>query len=234
MGLLKAKWVSDRWWSQTPFNYCDHFGDKVELAKFCIICRKELNKNSRIFDHYEIEKIPTETWVKLNPEIEISLEVKCVEKYGNIKNPSKIPLCNIVNHYGAYVGEIVKNLLSVPKEADIKLIEKSLDCLGHSQHYAPVKIMRAYDSSLSREEMEGDSDSKNSALFAYVAINRNSRALLALSQHKPLAAKRDYFLKMAATSIEICDLIQNEFFPGDELDYEEFGCNYFKDVSFKN
>src|SRR4051812_17660396 len=45
MGVIKPPWVDEEWFLKCPYNYCDHFGDKIELARICKICREELMDN---------------------------------------------------------------------------------------------------------------------------------------------------------------------------------------------
>lgn len=95
-----------------------------------------------------------------------------------------------------------------------------------------AKEMRIDLNNLPEEErldfmMQDLADSKTSAPFAYVAVQRNCRALLALVKRKPLIEWRDEHLKLAKLSLRVSALIKEEFFPLEDLIYEEFGCDDF-------
>lgn len=47
MGVIRPPWVSKKWFDMTPFNYCDHSGDKDKLAAVCKICREEIERIER-------------------------------------------------------------------------------------------------------------------------------------------------------------------------------------------
>jgi len=45
MGIIRPPWISREWFAQGPFNYCDHFGNKLLLATVCKICDDELKRD---------------------------------------------------------------------------------------------------------------------------------------------------------------------------------------------
>lgn len=75
--------------------------------------------------------------------------------------------------------------------------------------------------------MEELADSKTSALFTYMAIERNSRALAALAKHKLLHHLKEKHLKLAAISLELIEIVREEFFPEEKLESKEFGCEEY-------
>jgi hypothetical protein len=126
----------------------------------------------------------------------------------------------------------MKFLEFVPPDTNARLVMKAGDVLSHSRSYAQVKIARALSSrwrERKRDEIE-IADSKTSALFAYLAIDRNRRTLKRLSKYKPLARLRKSFLKMSKISADLLEVIKGEFFPKDEIAEtvsDEFGCDSY-------
>lgn len=57
MGVVIPPWISENWFQQCPFNYCDHFGDYEELMKVCRLCRMAVEEDGRstevYFHHFE-------------------------------------------------------------------------------------------------------------------------------------------------------------------------------------
>ena len=51
--------------------------------------------------------------------------------------------------------------------------------------------------------------------------------MLTLVKHKPLVDLREEHLKFAQLSLRTSDLIKQEFFPLEELEYDEFGYSDF-------
>ena len=237
MGLIKPPWISEKWFKQTPFNYCDHFGDKAALAQVCKICLDEiewqeqcLNEGKDPYDMKVVFKKVIETFATVHAMLQKDLERMGID-VENIPDSPESPapethrIYNVVASYGNQIEKAIQNLQHIPLEADEKLVETALSALAHSRHYAQVKIARAVDS---RIEDRGDPedelhDAKTSALFAFIAVERNSRALLALAGHKPLRELRKNHLRLAKQSIIVSQLIQEEFFPDQELEFEEYG-----------
>ena len=130
------------------------------------------------------------------------------------------------------VEKIINGFKEVPIDVDLKLLGVAIDVFAHSRYYIIAKTVRALHSRFEEEKDPEDDlyDSKTSALFAYMAIERNSRAALALANHKPLKAQKKKMLEFAKRSLEVCEILQKEFFPNDKLVYEEFGCDYFRET----
>jgi len=242
MGVIRPSWISKEWFAQCPFNYCDHFGDKDMLASVCKICKEEIDRLERYRkegkDPYDMKNVfedigkdLAEAMVMLTKkakEMGIDLDNLPDEEDDELSHES-YPIFNTVRKYGDKVEKAIKELEIIPIDADIKLILKAADALSHSRHYIIAKIGRALSS---RQREEKDSlidvqDSKTSAFLAYIAIERNSKALLTLANHKPLKSMKTKHLKLAKLSLDLCELIKDEFFPEEKLEYEEFGYNDF-------
>ena len=140
------------------------------------------------------------------------------------------PIFNVISKYGEKIEKMIKELGVVPIDTDKELIIKAVDVLSHSRHYIIAKVGRALSSKWEelRDPLDDIDDSKTSALFVYTAIERNSRALLALSRHKPLKYLKAKLLKYARLSLDMAQTIREEFFPEDKLKYEEFGYYDFR------
>lgn len=124
---------------------------------------------------------------------------------------------------------VSQKLQVLPIDTDMQLVVKAADAFSHSRHYVIAKIRRAL-SSRWEEAKDPDDDldnSKTSAFLAYVAIERNSKAFLSLAWHKPLKSMRVKHLKLAKLSLNLCEFIKDDFFPNEELEYEEFGYHDF-------
>lgn len=245
MGVIRPPWISKAWFSKCPFNYCDHFGDKEILATVCKICKDELMRN-RLYQNagknpYAIENVFDD--VVQNFQQAIHMIEKDAERLGiDLDNlpeiedeeppsPEKRPLYNVLQGYRKQIQKTIQELQIIPSAADQALVEKTVDVLDHSQLYMIVKIARALHSRLEEKDdpiMQELADSKTSTFFAYIAVKRNGAALLALSKHKPLHTRREVYLKLAAISMEVAAMIQEEFFPDEKLIYEEFGYQGFE------
>lgn len=246
MGVFRPPWISKEWFAKYPFNYCDHFGNQEVLATICKICRDDVQRKKL---YKKAGKDPYD-WNYIFQDLADNLDKvrKMIEKDARLgidlnnlpdeedpaPEPETYPIFNIVRDYGDQVEKIIKNLSAVPIEADMELITKAVDALSHSRNYIIAKTARALDSKYEESGdpiMEDLADSKTSALFAYIAIERNSRALLALAKHKPLSNLKAKHLKFAAVSLEVAQMIQDTFFPKDTLTYEELGCEEY-DICF--
>ena|SRR3990167_4363032 len=238
MGVIKPPWVSQKWFRQCPFNYCDHFGNKQRLAEVCRICQDELEYHARCVregkDPYDMKNVFKEigdNFAKIMAMIQEEAERMGID-LNNLDDdyeeppPSKIyPVYRLIAKYGYQVGSIIKNLSEIPIDADVELVSKAIDVFSHSRHYVIAKISRALSSRWTEEkDTEDDTeDSKTSALFAYMAIERNSRAALALAKHKALKDLKQKHLKFAKLSIELAQIVKREFFPKYKLNFREFG-----------
>lgn len=244
MGVVRPPWISKRWFAQCPFNYCDHFGDKLKLAKICKICKDELVR----LEHYKRAKQDPYDMKNVMKDVADDLAYTMVlvhkqaKRWGidldNLEDvkieeppPETYPIYNTIVKYGKKIEKFLKDFWEVPVETDLELIKTAVDVFGHSRYYIIAKTVRALSSRLEEEKDPEDDleDSKTSAFLAYLAVERNSRAFLALTEHKPLSLQKRKFLNLAKISLVICELIRKEFFPNEKLDYEEFGYDYFKD-----
>lgn len=247
MGVVRPPWISKEWFAKCPFNYCDHFGNKEVLATLCKICKDELQRKEL---YKKAGKDPYE-WKYVFQDIaaDLAQTMRLIHKdakrlgidLDNLpddeeKEPplnESFPIFNLIRKYGDQIEKTIKNLQEVPLDADITLIEKAIDALSHSRHYIIAKTSRALHSRFEEQDdstMEELADSKTSALFVYMAIERNSRALAALAKHKPLRHFKEKHLKFAIGSLEIADMVREEFFPDEKLNYKEFGCEDYDEL----
>jgi hypothetical protein len=244
MGLVRPQWIAKDWFVQCPFNYCDHFGDQEVLATVCKICKEELDRK-KVYqaagkDPYKFEFVLQDLHKNFTQTME--LLQKGANKWGiDLENlpevdeqeppePETYLISNIIWKYRDHVQKTINRLQLVPIETNQRLIEKVIDALAHSRHYIIVKVRRALDSRWGDADdpiLQENHDDKTSALFAYMAIERNSRALLALARHKPLRDVKEKHLKFASVSLEIAEMIREEFFPEFDGKYEEFGCDSY-------
>ena len=242
MGVIKPPWVLEKWFNQTPFNYCDHFGDKEVLASICKICREENERLEKYKkegkDPYDMKNVFEDVGKDLT--LAMAMITKKAKEMGiDLDNiPDEVddepphgsyPVFNTIGKYGDKIEKEIKELEIIPVEADMQLVMKAVDAFSHSRHYIIAKIARALSSRWEEAKDPDDDldDSKTSAFLAYVAIERNSRAFLALSRHKPLKDMRVKHLRHAKLSLNLCELIKEEFFPNEKLEYEEYGYHDF-------
>lgn len=230
-----------------PFNYCDHFGNQEVLATICKICRDDVQRKKLYKkagkDPYDWEYVfqdLADNLVEVHKMIEkdakrLGIDLNNLpDEEDNAPEPETYPIFNIVRDYGDQVEKIIKNLSEVPIDTNIELVTKAVDVLAHSRSYIIAKTARALHSKYEESGdpiMEELADSKTSALFAYMAIERNSRALFALAKHKPLRELKENHLKFAAVSVEVAQMIQDTFFSKDTLTFEELGCEEY-DICF--
>lgn len=146
--------------------------------------------------------------------------------------PKRYSIYRVVEKYGNNIEKIFKDLEYVPKDANLHLLKKAMEVFSHSRYYVQVKVHRALSS---RKQENNDeisqelADSKTSALLAYLAIERNSRTFFRLANHRPLIYIRKKLLRLAKISLELAELIENEFYQDDKFELNEFGCkSYYK------
>lgn len=241
MGVIRPTWVSKSWFDKCPFNYCDHFGNPKLLATICKICKEDLERKRFYekagkdpYDWKYVFKDLAEDLVKVHKLIEkeakrLGIDLNNLENVKESPKPETYSIFNLIRKYGNQVEKMIKNLQIIPVDADLNLVEKAVCVLVHSRYYIIAKIGRALSSRWeeTRDPLDDLDDSKTSALFAYIAIERNSRALIALSRHKPLKDLEGRFLKLAILSLDIAQIIKEEFFPKDKLIYKELGCEEY-------
>ncbi|OGK14244.1 hypothetical protein A3B40_04430 [Candidatus Roizmanbacteria bacterium RIFCSPLOWO2_01_FULL_37_16] len=238
MGIIRPPWISREWFAQGPFNYCDHFGNKLLLATVCKICDDELKRDmlykkagKNPNDWNNVFKDVVESLAKVRKMLEkdakrLGIDLSNLpDDYDEGPEPESYPIYRLIRKYGDRVEKIIKMFEAVPIDADEKLIKKALEALSHSRYYICAKIARTLNSRYEEQKDPEDDlfDSKTSAFFAFIAIERNLRALLALAKHKPLDSLREKLLRFAKISLEMADLIRLEFFPDNKLEYREFG-----------
>ncbi|MDO8570468.1 MAG: hypothetical protein Q7R97_02685 [Candidatus Daviesbacteria bacterium] len=245
MGIVKPPWISNEFFRSCPFNYCDHFGDKEKLAVVCIICKEDVERIEKCKkegkDPYALENVFADvaqnlakTMVMISQQAkEMDIDLTNLPDDEEIKNErfyENDPIFLLIKKYSNQIKKTITNLEIVPIDANVFLVEKAIDALSHSAHYVVAKIGRALNSEL-REATNTtyikSYDNETSAFLAYLAIERNSRALLALAKHKPLIQQRRSYLKLSKTSLELANIIHQEFFPGWELKYQEYGCEEY-------
>lgn len=244
MGVVHPPWVSDKDYKSTPFNYCDHFGDQKELSLECKICKDDIKWREKCTregkdpnDIGEALKEVGKKFALVKEMVQRDAKKRGIDLDASLDEPTKKPpsakrykIYKLICKYGDKIHSVLKDLEEVPSHANIKVILKAIDVLAHSRTYMIVKIARALNS---RWEEQRDSDfavvndSKTSALLAYMAIERNSRALYWLANQKPLSVTRRKYLKLAKISIDLLEIIQDEFFEGIEPEYKEFGCDSY-------
>ena len=242
MGVIKPPWISQGWFRQCSFNYCDHFGDKQSLAEVCKICQEDLERLGKYrkegkdpYDMKNVFKDVSESLAKTTAMIakeakRMGIDLDNLDDDYEEPPPAKnYPIYKLVTKYGNHVERIINNLSEVPIDADIELLSRVVDAFSHSRNYVIAKISRALSSHWEEERDPNDQteDSKTSAFLAYIAIERNSRAALAIARHKPLRDLKQKHLKFAKLSLEVADIIKKQFFPKYKLAYREFGAEEY-------
>lgn len=244
MGVVKPPWITYEWFRQCPFNYCDHFGNKQRLAEVCKICKDELEYEARCLvegkdpnDWGEVFKLIGENLAKAMQLIQeeadrMGIDLSKGDDDFEDPPPAKnYPIYELVNKYGNSVERMMNNLSIVPKDVDMDLFSKALATFSHSRYYVVAKTSRAL-SGRWREERDpiiDSDDAKTSALLAYIAVERNSRAALALAHHRPLSDLKIKHLKFAKLSLETASIIKQHFFSNYKFAYKEFGSEEFDD-----
>lgn len=243
MGVFRPPWISKEWFTKCPFNYCDHFGDQEVLATVCKICKEDVQRKKFYKkagkdpnDWKYVFQDLADNLAKVHKMIEedakrLGIDLNNIpDEEDSVPEPETYPVFLLIRDYGDCFEKIIKNLSAVPIDTNTELVVKAIDVLAHSRGYVIAKTARALHSKYEERDnpiMEELADSKTSALFVYIAIERNSRALLALAKHKPLRELRKEHLKFAAVSLEMMQILQDYFFPEDDLIYEEFGCEEY-------
>lgn len=244
MGVIRPPWISKEWFSKCPFNYCDHFGEKEMLAHVCKICAEDIKRIEKYKkqgrDPYDIKNVVKDMAANFK-KVRIMIE-KDAKRFGIDLNdipddyedeapePESYPIFNLVRRYSNRIQKIIDQLQVIPIDTDLSLVEKVVDVLSHSRHFIIAKTARALNSRFEEQKdpfMEELADSKTAAFFAYVAIERNSRALRALAKHKPLSQQKEKHLKQALISLHMAEMIREDFFKDYDLTYKEFGCEEY-------
>lgn len=241
MGVVKLPWVPEHVFTKLAFNYCDHFGDKKILVRFCKVCREEEERKEKYKragkDPYDLRNVFADIRRDMEKTV-IMLHKKAKEWGVNLNTldddgdeeiePQDFPIYRLVEKYGFLVGENINKIYPVWERHKVKLLKEALEVLGHSRSYVLAKIYRAI---FSKQEEDNDEmlreipDSKTSAFFAYLGIKRNYLIAIKLSQVFEDLTLKEKFLKFADISLELCEQIRREFFPNDALEYKEWGCS---------
>lgn len=113
MGVIKPPWISQEWFRQCPFNYCDHFGDKKRLAEVCKICQEELEYQAKCKkegkDPYDMKNVFQEigdnlakTMVLVRQEAErMGIDLENLDgEYEEPPRPNNNPIYKLVAKYG--------------------------------------------------------------------------------------------------------------------------------------
>jgi len=247
MGVIRPPWVTKSWFTKCPFNYCDHFGDKLVLATLCRICNDEVQRlklykkagkdpndmkevmkdigDSLTHAMYLLHKDAERMGIDLNNLDDIDIEES--------PEPSTYPLFQDTFSYGKALDSLIKKLSNTPilaSNENLFLLEKVIEVLSHARFYMLAKIGRAYSSKWEEDKDPDDDldDAKTSAFLAYIAIKRNEYALKKLIQEGVMRPSDVRLaVQLRRTSEEIAEWIQQEFFPKDKLIYQEFGCNSY-------
>lgn len=237
MGVIRPPWVSKDWFTKCPFNYCDHFGNQELLSSVCKVCKADLERIEKYKKQGKDPQDLKNVFIDIGKNLantmamvtkhakEMGIDLDNLPELPEEPPHESYPIFNTVSSYGKRVERTINELQEIPMDADMELVIKSASALSHSRHYMVAKIGRAVGSRFEEEQDPDDDldDSKTSAFLAYIAIERNSRALISLAKHKPLTYLKEKHLKLAKTSLKLCGAIKEEFFPKDKLIYEEFG-----------
>lgn len=222
------------------------------LQKICRVCNDEVKRLARYkklgLDPYDIGSVIkeiTESFVKMNKSLEKETKKRGIdlsnlpEVVDDDPEPDTYPMFRVVEKYGNHIAKIVLILAKVAeKHPKVMFLKMAVDVLAHSRGYIISKTGRALSSR--REEMmdknlQTNSDAKISTFFAYVAIKRNTLALVAFSYFlktmgiSDLEFRQD-ILKEADISYDVSELLRQEFFPKEQLTYNEIGCEEYEAV----
>lgn len=233
-------WVTEENFIRTPFNYCDHFGDKQTLAKMCKICQDEWEDTEKYRLLGQDPNKPNLIMAKVAKELSAAMrmlseqakeigitlelnekeELEYMKKHDLLRNLREShPVYLSAVQYGKKVREMI-NLLEDTQNNEDHQIHKALQALFHSQFYIQSKVNRALDS-LADDPYD---DSKTSAFLAYVAALRNCYCFLSLADKKKFEAFRPQYLQFSKESLNISKVIHMKFFPNYQPDIEEYGC----------
>ncbi|MBI2613995.1 MAG: hypothetical protein HYW62_04465 [Candidatus Levybacteria bacterium] len=242
MGVIRPPWVSKEWFSQCPFNYCDHFGEKKLLAAICKICKDEI-KRLKLYkragkDPYDMKNVFSDIGKDLAKALamvtkkaqEMGIDIDNLPDEPEPPPHESYPIFIAIEKYAKRVEKSIRELQAVSLGTNFESLIKAINVFSHSRYYIVAKIGRALSSRWeeAKDPQDDLDDSKTSAFLAYIAIDRNSKAFLSLAQQKPLMSMRIKYLKLAELSLSLCELIRDEFFPDDKLEYEEFGYYDFR------
>jgi len=246
MGMIRPPWISKDWFSQCPFNYCDHFGDKKVLAKVSKICKEEAG---RIEKYRKLGKDPY-VWENIFKDVAENFARTMVmlrrdaKRLGidldNIPDRDEeelvhedFPIYRVVYGYGEMVQQLINKLFPLSDKYRLEQLSKTVDVMSHSRLYVVVKTARALNGKYLREDNEISrelADSKTSAFFAYIAIQRNIKSTLALSHQVKNYFQKEKFLEFSLLSQEVAEQLRQEFFPDDNLIYREIGYEEYDQI----
>lgn len=228
MGVVRPPWIDKEWFDKCPYNYCDHFGDEEFLATICKICRDTRNEKMPEIDNNWEPQQTEQSRFRLEKGT-VSEHIDVLEGDDDF-TAAVNKLLSFLARYSNNTQKIINVLWCIPDSQKTELIKKALDVLSHSRHYASVKIRRGYASFLEEQESsisEEISDSKTSAFFAYIAVERNSRVFLALAREGVISPLEDNYFDLADISLNLMDFIQKVFFPREKIKYNDVGCEEY-------
>lgn len=227
MGVIRPPWITVDWFSKCPFNYCDHFGDKKILAVVCKICREDLRRENLYpkegLNPYAFDFIIKDAAKQL---AEIVINVGDYSKKTGIdpsyqKRTSKTSY-QLAKEYGDNVEKIIKSPPDLPEE----LLMELTDSLSHSRHYTQAKIYRAISSKVEEAKsfISRDlQDSKTSAFLAFIAVLRNLQVMMKSLEFIKSYEDKKVLVEIMNEGLALEGMIIEDFFPDEELVYEEIG-----------
>ena len=123
MGIIRPPWISREWFAQGPFNYCDHFGNKLLLATVCKICDDELKRDmlykkagKNPNDWNNVFKDVVESLAKVRKMLEkdakrLGIDLSNLpDDYDEGPEPESYPIYRLIRKYGDRVEKIIKCL----------------------------------------------------------------------------------------------------------------------------
>lgn len=249
MGLIHPPWISANWFKKCPFNYCDHFADQKVTAKCCLVCKEDVARKEKYakvgkdpYDWSEVMKDVAENLAKSMVMLHKMAKKDGIDLDNFPDDENTTPpvesymIYQLVWGYGNEVEKIIKELSPVNEKYPTLLLETVIDILAHSRSYILAKTARALNSRYEEQTWDAEwkdelADSKTSALFTYMAIDRNIRAMISLARNLNSLELKTQFLEFAQMCKQVRDQIKKEFFPEEKVDLsEEIGCEYLDEI----
>jgi len=226
-GAVRPPWIDRATFLRTPFNFCDRWCERCELAEICRVFQKEQERRKRFIregknpDSWECVfeaireslKEIRELLEKQTKELGIDLE-KTNAPEEVLPKPNKSPLYRLANKFSKALEKLMDDLQVIPVEADENLVLESLEIISHYCHFLPVKIYRALASKLEEEKEDQNDDWRDSQVSAFLVINallEVSNALADLAEHEPLNPLKEKLLRLEKISLELVEIIRGEF-----------------------
>jgi len=232
-GAIKPTWIHQDDYYKLPFNYCDRWCERCNLAKVCRVYQKEkerneefikkgidINSSEALFSGLMEDLNETKAMIEKDmkrlgmnltkKDLEISEDKETLKERLVEKDSLKQISFKIYHRYLELIDDLQNYFL---EEIEKKEIKKIMNILFYYQGFFYAKIQRAIFSEVEERSMSDDVtfDAKTSGFLAYVALIKVINALDQLIIHIDLEKLKTQILSLSKTFIKLNQILEVRF-----------------------